>query len=146
MEKIEQTSRLVKGEDLNHHKTLFAGKVALWVVECAFITAAGRLGHTNGLVCVGIHGLEMNQPVALGEILTLEGMVVHLGQSSLTVAVWAKARESDTLILQAFVPFVAVDQDGKPCPHGQGLPEANSLWESDLRQLAQKWQSCRKTF
>ena len=34
------THRLVKGEDLNHHGTLFAGRSAEWFVESGFIAAA----------------------------------------------------------------------------------------------------------
>lgn len=146
MEQIEQTSRLVKGEDLNHHDTLFAGKMALWVVESAFVTVARHLGRSTGLVCAGILGLEMNRPVALGEILTLQGMVVHLGQSSMTVYVWAKDSDWDVSIVEAFVPFVSVDQEGKPSAHGMGLSEPSSLWEAEIRQRAEKWRTYRKSF
>ena len=31
---------LVKSEDLNHHRTLFAGRGAEWLVEAGFIAAA----------------------------------------------------------------------------------------------------------
>ena len=34
---------LVKGEDLNHHRTLFAGRGAEWLVEAGFIAAADML-------------------------------------------------------------------------------------------------------
>ena len=34
---------LVKSEDLNHHRTLFAGRGAEWLVEAGFIAAASLL-------------------------------------------------------------------------------------------------------
>ncbi|PKN68485.1 MAG: acyl-CoA thioesterase, partial [Deltaproteobacteria bacterium HGW-Deltaproteobacteria-10] len=33
-------NHMVKGDDLNHHGTLFAGKTAMWFVEAGFIAAA----------------------------------------------------------------------------------------------------------
>ena len=33
------TSHLVKGEDLNHHQTLYGGRCVEWCVQMAFIAA-----------------------------------------------------------------------------------------------------------
>ena len=38
--KIYETLHLVKGEDLNHHGTLFAARAAAWLVEAGFAAAA----------------------------------------------------------------------------------------------------------
>ena len=37
---VYSSMRLVKGEDLNHHGTLYAGRTAEWFVEAGFIAAA----------------------------------------------------------------------------------------------------------
>ena len=34
---------LVKGEDLNHHRTLYAGRGAEWLVEAGFIAASNLI-------------------------------------------------------------------------------------------------------
>ena len=37
------TYHLIKSEDLNHHRSLFAGRSAEWFVEAGFIAAAAEL-------------------------------------------------------------------------------------------------------
>jgi acyl-CoA hydrolase len=54
--------RMVKGEDLNHHGTLFAGRTAQWFVEAGFIAAAS-LTHPKNILCLKIHGMLFKKPV-----------------------------------------------------------------------------------
>ena len=53
------TYRLVKSEDLNHHKTLFAGRGAEWFVEAGYIAATSMVNPEN-LVCAKIHGMRFD--------------------------------------------------------------------------------------
>ena len=48
--------RHVKGQDLNHHGTLFAGRGAEWFVEAGLIAAAS-LTSPEKVVCMNIHGI-----------------------------------------------------------------------------------------
>ena len=51
---------LVKSEDLNHHRTLYAGRTAEWFVETGFVAAAnlveqlGRERHEAALAGAGL--------------------------------------------------------------------------------------------
>jgi len=45
-------SHLVKPEDLQHHGTLFAGRMAEWLVETCFIAASRFVGRPKDIVCV----------------------------------------------------------------------------------------------
>ena len=58
---------LVKGEDLNHHGTLYAGRTAEWFVESGFIAAASMTKPEN-IVCLKIHGMTFNRPIRKGEL------------------------------------------------------------------------------
>lgn len=59
---------LVKGEDLNHHQTLFAGRGAEWLVEAGFIAAADLLP-PEYVLCFKIHGMTFQRPVNPGEVI-----------------------------------------------------------------------------
>lgn len=107
--------RLVKGEDLNHHGTLFAGRTAAWFVECGFIAAASLL-RPDGIVCLKIHELTFNRPVQKGEVVTFESRVVQAGRTRLVVHVHVYSRAGD--VLRGFITFVHVDAEGRSTPHG----------------------------
>ena len=118
--KIFRYDRLVKSEDLNHHRTLFAGRCAEWFVEAGFIAAASVLP-ANNLVCLKIHGLAFTKPLKSGDIACFESKVIHTGQSSLKVYVSLKENNQDDPILEGFITFVHVNDDGKAQPHGLKL-------------------------
>ena len=118
--KAVSTTRLVKSEDLNHHKTLFAGRTAEWFVESGFIAAAA-LVNPKDIICVKIHGMTFNKPVNAGSIVCFRSKVVNAGKSSLTA--YVKVSMIHTLseemdIVDGFITFVHVDENGRPLPHG----------------------------
>ena len=106
---------LIKSEDLNHHGTLFAGRSAEWFVESGFIAAA-RLVSPEQLVCLKIHGMEFTTPVKSGEIICFESKVVLTGRSSMLS--YIQVTRDEKLVVDGFITFVNVDQDGKSRPHG----------------------------
>lgn len=111
------THRLVKSEDLNHHKTLFAGRCSEWFVESAFVAVATYLSPEN-VVCLKIHGLEFLHPIHSGDILTFESKVVHSGRSTLTVYARVYSdRAAEETFCEGFATFVHVDEDTRPQPH-----------------------------
>jgi len=76
------TNRMVKGEDLNHHGTLFAGRSAQWFVEAGFIAAA-NLTRPESILCLKIHGMLFKKPVKMGSVIRFESKIVHTGRTSL---------------------------------------------------------------
>ncbi len=106
---------LVKGEDLNHHRTLFAGRGAEWVVEAGFIAAASLLPPAN-IVCVKVHGMQFRKPVVPGSIVCFTSKVVFSGKTRLVTYIHADV--ADQLVVDSFITFVHVDENGKPEPHG----------------------------
>lgn len=109
--------RHVKGQDLNHHGTLFAGRIAEWFVEAGLIAAAG-LTSPEQVVCANIHGMVFSKPVQAGNILKFESKVVFAGRSRLVTYVRIVFDHNDETVLDGFLTFVHVDQNGRPLPHG----------------------------
>ncbi|MFU8826989.1 MAG: acyl-CoA thioesterase [Brevefilum sp.] len=112
--------RLVKSEDLNHHRTLFAGRCAEWFVEAGFIAVASVLPASN-IVCLKIHGMAFTKPLISGDIACFESKIVYTGRSSLKVYVDLKENNKDETILDGFITFVHVNDQGNPQPHGLKL-------------------------
>jgi acyl-CoA hydrolase len=108
------THHLVKGEDLNHHGTLFAGRTAEWFVESGFIAAASTTKPDN-IVCLKLHGMLFTAPVKKGEIACFESKIVFTGKSKLVTYVQVKVQE--TTLVDGFITFIHVDENGRPKPH-----------------------------
>lgn len=108
--------RLVKGGDLNHHGTLFAGRGAEWFVEAGFI-AASSLTSPQSTVCVRIHGMVFSRPVKKGSLIRCDSKIVHAGRTSLVAYVKIVLHPSDEFVVDGFLTFINVDREGKPTPH-----------------------------
>lgn len=112
--------RLIKSEDLNHHKTLFAGRCAEWFVEAGFIAAASVLPAGN-IVCLKVHGLMFTAPLIAGEIACFKSRIVKVGRTSLTTYISLTAQNKANPVISGFITFVHVNGDGKAEPHGLEL-------------------------
>lgn len=128
------TFHLVKSEDLNHHRTLFAGRSAEWFVEAGFIAAAALTCPEN-IVCLKIHGMCFNRPVRHGEVICFESKIIFAGRTRLVAHIQMKGKDNLDLIVDGFITFIHVDQEGKPMPHGVTLsPETEE--EFRLQEIA----------
>jgi acyl-CoA hydrolase len=117
--KTYNSIHLVKGEDLNHHGTLFAAKTAYWFVESAFVAAAATHKDSSEVLCRNIHGMAFGIPVKLGDLVCFSSRVVRAGRTSLTVNVKVFSELSGTKQVSGFITFVTVDKStGKPRQHG----------------------------
>lgn len=109
----------VKPEDLNAHGTLFGGRLLQWVDEEAAIVAVSQLGTVN---LVTRHMSEVNflSRADRGDLLVLEYRVVGFGRTSLTLSCRVENAVTGTEILTLEqIVFVAVDEAGRPQPHGR---------------------------
>jgi len=125
---------LVKGEDINHHETLFAGQGAKWFVETGFVAAANLTSPEN-IVCVNIHGMLFKKPVPSGTIIRYEGKVVFTGRTRLVAYVRVVKSKNEEFIVDGFLTFVHVDLEGRPLPHGLTI-EAVTEEERALQEKA----------
>ena len=112
---VYSSVHLVKGEDLNHHGTLYAGRTAEWFVESGFIAAAS-MTKPEHIVCLKIHGMHFTRPVHKGELVTFSSRIVLTGRTKICVYIEVSNRQQ--VAVRGFITFVHVDLDGKPQPHG----------------------------
>ncbi len=125
-------SHLVKSEDLNHHGTLFAGRMSEWFVEASFIAAAGFTGNPDELVCLKLHGLTFTKPALKGQIIEIETTIARVGNSSLTVHGKTTALGSSDVTVEGFITFVCVDENGKTKKHGLPKVSPQTEYETDI--------------
>lgn len=111
------THHLVKGQDLNHHGTLFAGRGAEWLVESGFV-AASNMTNPENTVCLNIHGMVFTRPVKKGSIIRYESRVAYAGRTSMVVYIKVIMAKNEEFILDGFMTFVHVNLDGHSTPHG----------------------------
>lgn len=123
---------LVKGEDLNHHHTLYAGRGAEWMVEAGFI-AASNLLPPQYVLCLKIHGMMFTRPVKPGEVVRFDSKIVLSGRSRLVA--YIKATTKGEMTVDGFITFVYVDDQGKSRPHGITI-EAETEEEFELQRQA----------
>jgi acyl-CoA hydrolase len=132
MLKETRTTRLVKSQDLNHHGTLFAGRMAEWLVESCFLAAARYLGNPKDLVCVKIHGLTFTKPAHPGDTIELVAVPARTGTKSLTVGAEVFVNDETEPTVRGFSTFVTVDDEGRSYAHGLRLP---AEWKEAHRTL-----------
>ncbi|KAF0193642.1 MAG: acyl-CoA hydrolase [Bacillota bacterium] len=133
-----QVAHLVKAGDLNHHGTLFAGRMAEWFVEACFICGARITEHPESIVCLKMHGLRFNAPANKGDIITIDTQLVKAGRTSFIIYGRAAKNNSSTILADGFITFVYVDHQGKPKAHNLVLVPAANETEASLRENASK--------
>ena len=108
----------VKPEDLNAHGTLFGGTLLRWIDEEAAIYAVLQLGSAR-VVTKYLSEIEFVSSARQGDLLELRMAPVAFGRTSLAlrVEVVNMVTRRSILTLDRIV-FVAVDEQGRPAPHG----------------------------
>ena len=135
MLKETRTTRLVKSQDLNHHGTLFAGRMAEWFTESCFLAAARFVGRPEDLVCAMIHGLRFTKPARPGDAIELVARVARCGSKSLTIGAEVFVNDEAEPTIRGFETFVTVDAEGRPYAHGLSLPPE---WTAANRGLCEE--------
>ena len=111
----------VKGEDLNHHKTLYGARCVDWCVHLAYVAAQNCFDAYQPLVFMSIRSLLMRGPARLGEIVQLSGHVDYVGESVIGVRVDGRTlqpKDDPKLVVTGTFLFCAVDASAKAVPHG----------------------------
>lgn len=130
-----RTTRLVKGQDLNHHGTLFAGRMAEWFTESCFLAALRFVRRPEDIVCANIHGLRFTKPARPGDSVEIISNVVRCGTKSLTVSGEVFVNDEPDPTIHGFATFVTVDHDGRSYAHGLSLPPE---WIAANRKLCEE--------
>ncbi|ETA82467.1 acyl-CoA thioesterase [Youngiibacter fragilis] len=135
--KSQTTTRLVRYEDLNHHNTLFAGRLSEWFVESCFICAAKATGLPERLVCLEILDFMVRRPTHNGSLVDFSCRVARAGKSS--IVVYCRVTGNDGAVTaEGFITFVSLDERGKPALHGVTLDEPEDNDELNVRHRAHR--------
>lgn len=118
------TRHLVKGEDLNHHGTLYAGRGVEWMVEAGFMTASAATASEN-IVCMRINSLLFIKPVPKGQMVSYDSRICFAGRTSLTAYVRVSNSKTGEFIVDGFFTYVHTDDNGRPKPHGIVITPGN---------------------
>ncbi len=125
--------------DTNVLGNLMGGKLLHWMDVCAAIAAHRHCGRV--VVTASVNNVSFNQPIRLGEIVTLQAKVSRSFKSSMEVYidVWVEDRTSGKKMKcnEAIYTFVAVDQLGNPIHVPELIPETDeekSRFEGALRR------------
>lgn len=131
-------SHLIKPEDLQHHGTLFAGRMADWLIETCFIAACRLVGNPEDVLCVQVHGINFKKSATNGDIIEIKARIALVGATSITVHGQAFTNEEGVPSVTGMATFVTVDKGGKPYAHGLSLPEEYITQNRDIYDEALK--------
>lgn len=120
------TYKLVKSEDLNHHGTLFAGRMSEWFVESCFISVANEYKHPENLVCIKVHELKFMSPIRKGDIINIKSKIVSVGNTSILVYGKVTRNDSEEILVEGFLTFVCIDSNGAKMKHNLVVDEPNT--------------------
>lgn len=128
------TYKLVKSEDLNHHGTLFAGRMSEWFVESCFISVANEYKNPENIVCLKVHEIKFMAPVKKGEIINIKSKIVSVGNTSIMAYGKVTRNDSEDILVEGFLTFVCVDEHGVKMKHNLSIDEPTT--EEDIALLA----------
>jgi len=132
-------SELVLPNDTNTLNNLMGGRL-MYLMDV--VGAICALRHcNNGVVTASVDNVSFKEPIALGNIVTLQAKVTRAFNTSMEVhiEVWAE----DVLSMkklksnEAFFTFVALNQDKKPLPIPEVIPQTEreqELFDGALRR------------
>ncbi|GGA75165.1 acyl-CoA thioesterase [Ornithinibacillus halotolerans] len=131
-------TKLVLPPDTNHLDTIFGGKVLSYIDEIAAIAA---MKHSKEVVVTAsIDSVNFLSSAKVGDILTLEGVVIYTGKTSMEVYVKVECENLEkgvkNLTTTSFLTMVAIDSQGKPVSVPGVIPETTK--EQELFQQAKE--------
>lgn len=126
IETITFSTEIVLPNDTNTLGNLMGGKLLHWMDITAAISAHRHCGRV--VVTASVNNVSFNQPIKLGDIVTLQAKVSRSFTSSMEVFidVWVEDNMRNTKIKcnEAIYTFVAVDQGGFPIQVPELIPES----------------------
>ncbi|QMU28725.1 acyl-CoA thioesterase [Adhaeribacter radiodurans] len=138
-ESFTTMTELVLPNDTNTLNNLMGGRLMHWLDIVSAITAQK---HSNRIVVTAsVDNISFKQGIKLGNVITMEAQVTRAFNTSMEVHVnvWAEDIPSGTKMKsnEAFLTFVALDQNGTPVDVPEAIPENDeekSLYEGALRR------------
>ena len=100
------------------HSSVFGGVIMSLVDRCAALSAIRHCG--GQATTLSIDKVLFKQPIRIGELVEMRGRVVHVGRTSMSVAVDVFAENVATGTRrhtnECWLTFVHLDDEGRPAP------------------------------
>lgn len=114
-ESLTEQQYLICPAHINHYGRLFGGQLLKWIDELAGIVAIRHCGAT--VTTAAIDNLQFQAPAYTGDMIVLQGVVTHVGRSSMEVRVDTYREALDGTrerINRAYIDMVAINCKGQP--------------------------------
>ncbi len=113
------TRKWIKPEDLNANHSLFGGRLLQWIDEEAALYAIIQLENTR-TVTKYISEINFVSSAHQGDIIEIGIEATDFGRTSITLNCEVRNKMTrQTIITIDRIVFVALDEHGKPKPHGK---------------------------
>ncbi len=120
-----EMNELVLPGHANALGTAFGGAVMGWVDMCAAMAAQRHARQI--VVTAAIDAVDFFAPIRVGYVVNLKAKVNYVGRTSMEVGVRVESEDPLTgervHTMSAYLTFVAIDADGRPCLVTPLLPE-----------------------
>ncbi|WP_133769974.1 acyl-CoA thioesterase [Enterovirga rhinocerotis] len=104
--------------DTNANGDIFGGWVMSRMDQAGGIAGVERA--QGRVVTVAVDAMTFIQPMKVGDVLSVYTRVIHVGRTSMKIAIeaWATRFRTDITekVTDATFTFVAIDEDGRPVP------------------------------
>ncbi len=115
--------RFVRPEHMNHHQTMYAGRISEWVTEAAMIGVTRLLERNDGVVLAAVKEIKISRPIPAGAVLELWYERGRVGTTSIEINVLGKDMLTGDGYVRGSAVFVTVDAEGRKLAHGLGMEE-----------------------
>ncbi|OLQ80506.1 acyl-CoA thioesterase [Photobacterium proteolyticum] len=135
---------LAEPGDVNFGGKVHGGAVMKWIDLAAYACSAGW----SAKYCITAYagGIRFVAPIHVGNLVEVSAKVIYTGSSSMHIAIDVQASDPKTLerrlTTHCIVIMVAVDEDGKPTPVPEWVPQTEE--DKMLRDSAIKLMNMRK--
>ncbi|MCL2772069.1 MAG: acyl-CoA thioesterase [Oscillospiraceae bacterium] len=124
-------TQLVLPNDTNLLENLLGGRLLHWVDIVGALAATRHARKT--VATVSIESVDFRHPIRKGEMVMLNAKVIWTGRTSMKVAVRVEAENMYTGAIittnNAFLTYVAMDENGVPCP----VPKICPVTDEEVR-------------
>jgi len=139
MHEITSSTQIVLAQHCNGNKIprLFGGQLMAWIDVVGAVAA--RRYAKNQVTTVCVDNLDFLKPAYLNDIVIQEAKVTWAGTTSLEVKVdsYVERNGERELINRAYAVFVALDENEKPTPVPEFMPESTEE-EDDYAQAVER--------
>ncbi|GBF39375.1 acyl-CoA thioesterase [Leptospira johnsonii] len=122
-----ETRHIVMPDHTNHYGTLFGGTLMSWIDLIAVMVAQRHCGREA--VTASVDKLNFMEPISLGDHVILKASANYAGRTSLEIGVQVSKENPYTGLVTrattAYLTFVALDENKKPCPIPKIKPESD---------------------